>query len=203
MMIHASLAGVPRTEAKARAMRAMERARIAEYADIPISKLSKGLTQRVGIAQALIGDPELLILDEPTSGLDPVGRRHIRDLLIELKNEGKTIFLSSHLLSEVEQLCDEIAVLRQGKLVFLGKPDDAKAAEAQVCVKTKRVDQTECDRLQYLNVRIEQSNSATEFTAAPDQVYALMQALEEMGAVIISIDTVRESMEEAFLRLAA
>lgn len=203
MMMHASLAGVPAREARNRATRSLERARIAEYAHTPISRLSKGLTQRVGLAQALITDPDLLILDEPTSGLDPVGRRHVRDLLGELKGEGKTIFLSSHLLSEVEQLCDVIAILRQGKLVYCGKPDDAKASESRVRVRTERLDQADCDRLRYLEVDIEQIAGATNLTANPEKLYRLINALEELHARIISVDTIKESIEEAFLRLAA
>lgn len=203
VIYHAALAGVPDREARSRARRALERARIDDYADTPIAKLSKGLTQRVGIAQALVADPDLLILDEPTSGLDPVGRRHIRDLLIELKNEGKTIFLSSHLLSEVEQLCDMIAVLRQGKLVFAGKPEDAKSPETDIRVRTQRVGDADRERLKYLNARVEQINGSTVFTVAPSEVCPLVRALEEVGAEIISVETARESMEEAFLRLAA
>ena len=106
LSMHAALAGVERREIPKRAAAVLERVGIGEYADTPISKLSKGLTQRVGIAQALIGDPKLLILDEPTSGLDPIGRMHTKQLLVDLKNEGKTIFLSSHILSEIENVCD-------------------------------------------------------------------------------------------------
>jgi ABC-2 type transport system ATP-binding protein len=203
VMMHAALAGIPRNEAKKRAIRALERARIDDYADTPISKLSKGLTQRVGIAQAIVADPDLLILDEPASGLDPVGRRHIRDLLAELKNEGKTIFLSSHFLSEVEQLCDMIAVLRQGKLVFLGKPEEAKAPNDSIRVKTNRIDARALDQLKYQSAQVEQSNGATVITTSPSELYPLVRVLEEIGASIISVETAKESMEEAFLRLAA
>ncbi|MCL4498725.1 MAG: ABC transporter ATP-binding protein, partial [Chloroflexi bacterium] len=85
LSMHAAMTGIDRREIKNRSLSALERAGIAEYADTPIAKLSKGLTQRVGIAQAFVGDPKLLILDEPASGLDPIGRRHMRDLLVELK----------------------------------------------------------------------------------------------------------------------
>ena len=90
----------------------------------PISKFSRGMLQRVGLAQALVNDPELLVLDEPTSALDPAARAGVRELLLEARRNGKTIFLSSHLLSEIELLCDRIGILHRGKLVRLGTIDE-------------------------------------------------------------------------------
>lgn len=203
LMAHASLAGVPRNEVRSHSTRALEQAGVAEYATTPISKLSKGLTQRVGIAQSLVSNPRLLILDEPASGLDPVGRRHIRDLLQELRNEGKTVFLSSHILSEVESLCDTVAILKKGQLVFCGKPDDAKTEGDRIVVRTMPVEQSLLDRMRYLNAEIQESDGLTVFTVSSDEIYPLMHALESADARIVSTDTVRESMEEAFLRLAA
>ena len=90
----------------------------------PLRKLSKGMLQRVGIAQSLMNDPELLFLDEPLSGLDPVGRREVRDLILRLKIQGKTIFLSTHILSDAEMICDRVAILYQGRLQDLGELDE-------------------------------------------------------------------------------
>jgi ABC-2 type transport system ATP-binding protein len=90
------------------------------YKGLKIGKYSRGMVQRLGIAQALLGDPELLVLDEPTSGLDPAGRKEVRDLILALKAEGKTIFLSSHILSEVEQICDRVIIMDRGRLVRSG-----------------------------------------------------------------------------------
>jgi len=94
------------------------------FADRRIAKLSKGMGQRVGIAQAIAGNPELLILDEPTSGLDPIGKSEVIDLLLALKAEGKTILFCSHILAEVERLCSRIGIIVDGNLRFLGKVDD-------------------------------------------------------------------------------
>jgi len=91
-----------------------------------ISDLSKGMGQRVGLAQAFAGDPDLLILDEPTSGLDPIGKSEVIEILLEMKNKGKTIFFCSHILSEVERLCDRIGILVRGQLKFLGRTDEFK-----------------------------------------------------------------------------
>ncbi len=97
---------------------------MAPFAKRRIAKLSKGMGQRVGIAQAIAGNPELMILDEPTSGLDPIGKSEVIDLLLTLKNEGKTILFCSHILAEVERLCDRIGIIVDGNLRFLGKVDD-------------------------------------------------------------------------------
>lgn len=201
--MHAALAGVKHSEIQGRSMRALERARIAEYSHTPISKLSKGLTQRVGIAQAIVGDPQLLIMDEPTSGLDPIGRRHVRDLILELKAEGKTVFLSSHLLSEIENVCDTVAVLRSGKLVACGTPEVIRSGGAFVRVQTIPIDKETADRFRFLDVRVEPGTDATTLIIDPNNVYAIMRAMEEMSLPLIKISTERESLEEAFLRLAA
>ena len=98
----------------------LRRVRMEDWRSTPVRKYSKGMMQRLGLAQAILNDPDLLILDEPTDGVDPVGRREIRDLLLEQKARGATIFLNSHLLSEVERLCDRVAILKSGKLIREG-----------------------------------------------------------------------------------
>jgi ABC-2 type transport system ATP-binding protein len=201
--MHAALAGIDRRDVKSRALTSIERAGIAEYRDIPISKLSKGLTQRVGIAQAIVGNPDLLILDEPTSGLDPIGRRHTRDLLLRLRDEGKTIFLSSHLLSEIEDICDIVAVLKDGKLMACGAPDSIKRSGSQAIVRTGPIDKEMHDRLRFLDVVIEQRLDGALLKIDPKNIYEVMRAMEELRMEILDIQTERESLEEAFLRLAA
>ena len=102
-----------------------------------IKKYSKGMLQRIGLAQAFIHDPDLIFLDEPTDGVDPIGRKEIRDILIELKNRGKTIFINSHLLSEVELVSDKVAILNEGKLVKYGTVDEL-TINKQICeIKTE------------------------------------------------------------------
>ncbi len=201
--MHASLAGVGKGEIPARAEAAIDRAGISEYAKIPLSKLSKGLTQRVGIAQAIVGEPRLLILDEPTSGLDPLGRRHTRDLLSQLKREGKTVFLSSHILSEIEDLCDVVAVMRRGELVACGPPDHIRSEAPQVTIRAQRVDESAVESLRFAGATLQAGGDYYLITASCDSVYPVMSALERSGAVISDINTERESLEEAFLRLAA
>lgn len=203
LCMHASLAGVEKREITKRAQNALERAGIAEYSDTPIAKLSKGLTQRVGIAQALVGDPKLLILDEPTSGLDPIGRRHTKELLVQLKNEGKTIFLSSHVLSEIENVCDTVAVLKSGKLVAYGHPDEVRDEKSQIIVQTSEIDDVAKGRLQFMQIGIEQYAGASFIRFGCDKLYSVMRIMEELQLPVYKIETQRESLEEAFLRLAA
>ncbi len=117
---YGALSLLPEPEVKARVPRLLEQVGLADRANEPIQRFSKGMVQRLGVAQALVNDPELLVLDEPSEGLDLSGRQLIRDLTAEQRRRGRTVLLVSHLLSEVELLCDRLAVLVGGRLVFLG-----------------------------------------------------------------------------------
>jgi len=117
---YAALAKVPRDLRRKRAAELLQRVGMTHWADTRIDKYSKGMLQRLGIAQALMNDPELVVLDEPTDGLDPVGRRDVRNLLVELKKKGTTVFLNSHLLSELEMVCDRVAILVNGLVARQG-----------------------------------------------------------------------------------
>jgi ABC-2 type transport system ATP-binding protein len=123
------LADVPRADRKERIPALLERLDLDGRGDSKVETFSKGMLQRLGLAQALLSDPDLLFLDEPTGGVDPVGRRAIRDIVLELRDEGKTIFLNSHLLSEVEKVCTQIAILREGSLVRQGSVEELTAVE--------------------------------------------------------------------------
>ena len=111
----------------------LQRVGLASWANISLKKYSKGMLQRLGLAQALLHNPDVLILDEPTDGLDPVGRREVRDVLQELKDEGKTIFINSHMLQEVELVCDRVAILSQGQLRYLGEVEELSAELNAAC----------------------------------------------------------------------
>lgn len=116
LTFYGQLFGLDRTILHKRMPDLLQRVGLSHAADRPLKKFSKGMRQRVGIAQALINDPDLVILDEPQSGLDPIGRREVRDLIVELHDEGKTILLSSHILPDVQAVCDRVIVLREGKV---------------------------------------------------------------------------------------
>ena len=123
----AALSKVDRRTRKRRSGEFLEMVGLEKWANVKLATYSKGMQQRIGLAQALVNDPDLIVLDEPTDGLDPVGRRDVRETLIDLRKAGKTIFLNSHLLSEVECLCDRVAILSAGKVVRQGTLDELTA----------------------------------------------------------------------------
>ncbi|MBN2476009.1 MAG: ABC transporter ATP-binding protein [Pirellulales bacterium] len=124
---YAAMACVDRRTRRRRAGELLESVRMGKWANVRVGTYSKGMQQRIGLAQALCHDPRLVLLDEPTDGLDPVGRRETRELLLQLRDQGKTVFLNSHLLGEVERVCDRVAILVQGKVVRQGTIDDLTA----------------------------------------------------------------------------
>lgn len=120
LMFYAKLIGLPREDAKKKAERLLEVVGLGYAKKTRVGEYSKGMVTRIGLAQSMITDPTLLLLDEPMSGLDPIGRREIRDLIVELKERKKTIFFCSHILADVEMLCDRVAILNKGELIKLG-----------------------------------------------------------------------------------
>src|SRR5437588_3675425 len=114
------LSGLSRSDARGHAAKLLERVGLAGRADRAIRKFSKGMVQRLGLAQALVGDPETVILDEPMSGLDPIGRKDVRDLILGLRAEGRTVLFSTHILSDVEAICDRVAIMVDGRLTDCG-----------------------------------------------------------------------------------
>jgi ABC-2 type transport system ATP-binding protein len=118
------LVGMPKSDRRARSEELIDKVGLRDAVDRPIGKFSKGMMQRIGLAQALLHDPELLVLDEPMSGLDPIGRKEVRDLLIEQRERGKTLLFTSHILSDVELLCDRVVIMQRGKITSEGQVDD-------------------------------------------------------------------------------
>lgn len=198
---HAALAGVPARDAKHRVEIALELARADTFAHRPIGKLSKGMTQRVALAQALVGDPQLLILDEPASGLDPVSRVEMRNVLQALKEHGKTIFLSSHHLGEVELICDRVAIIHQGHLLAFGTPEElTQQTDRYVLVATKVPLDTERS-LRNLCTSVRRDGSQIVAVTSEAHVYEVTRLLGEANARLVSLIQQRETLEEAFLRI--
>lgn len=133
---YAALANVPRPQRRRRAEDLLDRMGLGAWANTRIDRYSKGMMQRLGLAQALMNDPELIILDEPTDGVDPVGRRDIRELLLELKKEGKTIFINSHMLSELEMVCDRVSILVGGLVARQGTLSELTGHTTEYSVRT-------------------------------------------------------------------
>jgi len=131
LLLHAGLCGLPRDRAHARAAYLLELVELSGDADRPAAEFSKGMARRLCLAQALVGDPEFLFLDEPTSGLDPLGVRLVKDLLVKLKSLGRTVFLSSHRLGEVEEVADAIAILEGGRVLLAGRTEEILGAPGE------------------------------------------------------------------------
>ncbi len=124
LLFSGALAGVPKKERREEALHLLEQVGLTHAGKQRLRTYSKGMKQRLVIAQALLGDPELIIMDEPLSGLDPVGRMEIKDLIASLGKQGKTVFFSSHILSDVESICDEVAVIMGGEIKYKGSPEN-------------------------------------------------------------------------------
>jgi len=124
LSFYGQLFGLSKNLIKERALSLLKRVGLASSAKLQLRKFSKGMLQRIGIAQALINDPDLIILDEPMSGLDPIGRKEMRELILGLKAQGKTIFFSSHIIHDVEMICDRVGILAHGKLLTVGRIDE-------------------------------------------------------------------------------
>ncbi|GAB7388757.1 ABC transporter ATP-binding protein [Bacillaceae bacterium] len=140
LKIHAELCGISRHERNRRIDVLLEQVGLTDSAEKKIRGYSKGMQQRIGIAVALLPDPELVFLDEPTSALDPIGRREVRDLLAELRRQGKTVFLNSHLLSEVETVCDHVAIIHKGELIVQGEWRKLSDIQTQVEIRGTGID---------------------------------------------------------------
>lgn len=191
------LHGLAAADRKRRIASAIERVGLAGRERTPLRKFSKGMIQRLGLAQAIQHDPELVILDEPMSGLDPVGRREVRDLILAQRAAGRTVFFSSHILQDAEMVCDRVAIVFRGKLRAVGKLDDLVSREAK-----------------WIEVSVRGPlpvGHAGEARKSPDgttlvkvdgvaSLTTLLTSLSGSGAEVVSVWPRRESLEDLFLR---
>lgn len=161
-----------------------------------LRQYSKGMMQRVGMAQALINDPELVFLDEPMSGLDPLGRYQVREIILSLKEQGKTIFFNSHVLTDVEQICDRIAILARGELLCVGSLEEilGSANVYQVVVKGGTEDQLQ---KWITGLKLEDNLWHGQLKSDPQ---SFIDALPHLDAKLISLNLARASLEEYFIR---
>lgn len=160
-------------------------------------RYSKGMLQRVGMAQALINDPELVFLDEPMSGLDPLGRFQMREIILTLKAQGKTIFFNSHILSEVEKICDRVAILAQGELVCSGSLDDLLGTTTSYHVKGQGGD---WDVLKKWIPEIQFTADGYWEGVLESDYYDFLASLRLMGANVVGMNLLRPSLEEFFIQ---
>lgn len=194
------LYGLSRGVRKERTGRYLELLGLSSDANRPLREYSKGMLQRIGIAQALMHNPDMLLLDEPTSGLDPIGTKEIRDIILAEKWRGKTIFINSHLLSEVERTCDRVAILNHGKIVRVGKLDDLSTRRPTIVVEVAEQSQRLHEGLKRVAEHVEVKNNTYIITPKDDQTMAHIPGIiVEAGARMVSIKEDRESLEDIFL----
>jgi ABC-2 type transport system ATP-binding protein len=184
--------------------RAIDRVHMREAIDRPARTLSKGMMQRVALAAAIAHDPELLILDEPMSGLDPVGRKEVRDLIVEERARGRTVFFSSHILSDVELLCDRVCILRKGKVVVAGSLRDLlSAGKRRSEITIARADAALCKSLSALaNASRVVGDALVMEVEGDDAVRAILEGALAGGGRVESVVARRETLEDLFVREA-
>lgn len=170
--------------------------------DRQLRKFSKGMLQRVGIAQALINDPEIVFLDEPMSGLDPIGRREIRELIADLRTQGKTVFMSTHILSDIEALCDEVAILQKGKLAAHGNLNELLMSQHQEQGFEITVTNVDVENLRPMLTAtadiVQQPSGSIIKCADESEVVDILTAVRASGGRLVSIEQVKSSLEDLF-----
>lgn len=197
LAVHAELIGLPRADWDGEIARVLSLAGLAERAGDRVATFSKGMQQRLGLAAALLGRPELVVLDEPTSALDPVGRHDVRELIRGLRAEGMTVFLNSHLLSEVEQVCDRVAIVDRGRVVASGTFAELLAGDT---VRVKVTGASHGDLSAFGTADVE-GDWLTVRGIASERIPDLVATLVASGGRVHAVQPASESLEDRFLSL--
>ena len=197
LSIFGRMSGVDAVTIKSRGGELLERLQISQWIDVRVKKFSKGMTQRLGLATALIHSPNILLLDEPTDGVDPVGRREIRDLLRDEAKNGTAILVNSHLLSEIEMTCDRVAVLRSGKVVAQGRVEDLTRRSAKYKLVATPIDDAILAPFQP-----ERVNGHIELSVGDlQQLNALIDQIRAQGGLVSELSPLRSTLEDVFVDL--
>jgi ABC-2 type transport system ATP-binding protein len=193
----ARLSNVPGDLRKKRIGESLELVGMTKWSSTKVGKYSKGMMQRLGLAQAIVNDPQLIMLDEPTDGVDPIGRKEVRDILFELRNRGKTVFLNSHLLSEIETVSDRVAILNRGKLIREGTVDELTASHGAHEIVVVEEDRQHAATL--LGVPLDGEAFRTAFESSIELNKAI-DKLRSSQVQILRIAPIRSSLEEYFIQ---
>jgi ABC-2 type transport system ATP-binding protein len=196
------LVGMPKSERRARSEELIDKVGLRHAADRPIGKFSKGMMQRIGLAQALLHDPELLVLDEPMSGLDPIGRKEVRDLLLEQRERGKTLLFTSHILADVELLCDRVVIMQQGEITSEGQVRDLlESAGRRVEIRLSRASRALKDSLGSRGSIVDDGDGhVTLRVDGQEAVEEVMRISSAAGARLDAMIPERESLENLFVK---
>jgi len=194
---YARLQGIPPSQRRDRVQETLERVGLRGREKTPLRKFSKGMLQRIGLAQAIQHDPDLVILDEPMSGLDPIGRRQVRDLILSLRDAGKTVFFSSHILQDAEMVCDRVAILKEGSLVSVGRLDEMVSRSVkfiEVSVRGKLPESLEAERVS--------SDGEVSLIRVPDldALGPTLAAVQSANCQLLSVWPRKDTLEDLFMR---
>ncbi len=199
---YAKLSGVMKNRRVANKDRFLKLVNMEEWQNTKLKKYSKGMLQRIGLAQAMMNDPDILFLDEPTVGVDPIGRKIIRDILLHFKEEGKTIFLNSHLLSEVEMICDKVAILDKGQLIRTGTVEELTSPSKTYRFATSKLSPETVQDIHKYSLHLEQHNGFIQVTLSNQKkLNAIIDYLREHHIDIKSVIPHKQSLEESFIEI--
>lgn len=199
--LHCELAGVPAHKRKAQTEEALVTVGLAGRANDRVATFSKGMQQRLGLGVALLGAPDLVFLDEPTSALDPVGRKEVRDIIVELRSRGSTVFLNSHLLSEVQQVCDRVAIVDRGRVVASGTMAELLGA-GEIRIQVTGLDDAGLQAVAGFGAAHRSDEDwLTVVGVEPDRVPDLVAELVRLGARVHAVERGRQTLEERFIQL--
>jgi ABC-2 type transport system ATP-binding protein len=199
------LFGLPSDVRKKRADELIDKVGLGRARGQSLKKYSKGMLQRAGLAQALMNDPELVVLDEPMSGLDPIGRKEVRDLIVELRDQGKTVFFSSHILTDIEAIADQVAIIARGQLQAQGTPAELIQRTVLGIDVTVRIPaDADVAALTGGATRVRRSGEELSLTLEPKaDVDAWLAAARDRGAKVVAVTPRHETLEDLFLRQIA
>jgi len=200
--LHGKLYGMSAAQRRSRIPEVLEMVGLTARRHSKLREFSKGMQQRAGLAQAILNDPDLVILDEPTSALDPVGRRDVREIVSGLKAQGKTVLLNSHLLSEIEMTCDEVAIIKAGQVIKYGKINDLISAPTTVQMRILNLTQSTTQALEKLTGRLEVSGEWVSATIGNEEIIPeLVAAIVQGQSKLMSLVPMRETLEDMFIRV--
>jgi ABC-2 type transport system ATP-binding protein len=201
LTFYGHLAGMAREVLLTRVPHLLEMVGLAEARTRQLRKFSKGMLQRVGLAQALIHDPELVILDEPMSGLDPIGRKQVRDLILGLRDQGKTVFFSTHIIPDVEMICDRVGVIVMGKLLATGRVDElaghGHTQSVEIVCQGITIDEIPAIRAAAVQV-LQRGPQALIVLPKPDRMEGVLAEIRKHGGTLLSVTPHKGSLEELF-----
>ncbi len=202
LSIFGRMSGMTSAEIASRIPHLLDQVRMTQWADVRIKKFSKGMTQRLGLACAMVHAPQVLLLDEPTDGVDPVGRREIRDILRAEADRGVAVLLNSHLLSEIERTCDRVAVLRDGKVAAFGTVKDLTQKSAQYKMVASPIDDSLVAAFRESGAGVERVNGHVVLSVADvEHLNTLVDQLRSRGGMLSELTPVRETLEDVFVDL--